>query len=68
MSRLWIIIAYVCIVAAALMALLGKLDAAFVIAALGVVSWFLNYRMQLKRVIAAADTEESNNGEDTNEN
>lgn len=68
MSRLWIIIAYVCIVAAALMALLGKLDAAFVIAALGVVSWFLNYRLQLKRVIASADAEESNHGEDTNEN
>lgn len=68
MSRLWIIIAYVCIVAAALMALLGKLNAAFVIAALGVVSWFLNYRLQLKKVIAAADAEESNSGEDTNEN
>ena len=67
MSRLWIIIAYVCIVAAALLALLGKRDAAFVIAALGVVSWFLNYRLQVKRVIAAADAEESNNGEDTNE-
>lgn len=50
------------------MALRGKLEAAFVIAALGIVSWFLNYRMQMKDVIAAADLEETDNGEDSDEN
>lgn len=50
------------------MALRGRLEAAFVVATLGVVAWFLNYRMQMKEVVAAADLEETNNGEDTNEN
>jgi hypothetical protein len=36
-------------------------DTAFVIAALGVVAWFLNYRVQMKEVTAAADLEEKNN-------
>lgn len=49
------------------MVLKGRLDAAFVIAALGVVAWFLNYRAQLTEVIAAADLEEANQREDTNE-
>jgi hypothetical protein len=65
---LWIIIAGLCIVIAALMALQGRLEAAFVIAALGIVAWFLNYRMQMKDVIAAAEIEEANNGEDSDEN
>ena len=50
------------------MALRGKLEAAFVIAALGIVAWFLNYRLQMKDVIAAAESKEANNGEDSNEN
>jgi hypothetical protein len=50
------------------MALRGRLETAFVIAALGVVSWFLNYRMQMKEVIAASEIEQTNNGEDSNEN
>ena len=49
------------------MAMRGKLEAAFVIAAFGVVSWFLNYRMQMKAVIAAREFEEANNGEDSDE-
>jgi hypothetical protein len=65
---LWIIIAGVCIVIAAFMARRGKLEAAFVIAALGIVAWFLNYRLQMKDVIAAAESKEANNGEDSNEN
>ena len=68
MKLLWIIIAVVCIVVAGYMALRGNLEAAFVIAALGVVSWFLNYRRQMKDVIAASEIEEVNNGDDSNEN
>ena len=68
MKLLWIIVACVCILVAAFMALRGRLEAAFVVATLGVVAWFLNYRMQMKEVVAAADLEETNNGEDTNEN
>jgi len=36
-------------------------DTAFVIAALGMVAWFLNYRAQMKEITAAADLEEKNN-------
>ena len=63
----WIIIACACVIVAAFMVLRGRLDAAFVIAALGVVAWFLNYRAQLTEVTAAADLEEENQREDTNE-
>ena len=61
----WIIVACACIIAAAFMVLRGRLDAAFVIAALGVVAWFLNYRAQMTEVIAAADLEEANQREDS---
>ena len=67
MKLFWIIIACVCIMVAAYMALSGRLEAAFVIAALGIVAWFLNYRAQMTEVISAADLEEANQREDTNE-
>lgn len=67
MKLFWIIIACACVIVAAFMVLKGRLDAAFVIAALGVVAWFLHYRAQLTEVIAAADLEEANQREDTNE-
>ena len=37
-------------------------DTAFVIAALGMVAWFLNYRAQMKEITAAADLREKNIG------
>ena len=37
-------------------------DTAFVIAALGMVAWFLNYRAQMKEITAAADLREKDNG------
>jgi hypothetical protein len=37
-------------------------DTEFVIAALGMVAWFLNYRAQMKEITAAADLKEKNNG------
>jgi hypothetical protein len=36
-------------------------DKGFVAAALGVVAWFLSYRVQMKAVVAAADLEENKN-------
>jgi len=53
------ILAGVCILVAAFFLLRRNLDAAFVIAALGLVAWFLNYRAQMREIIAAADLEES---------
>jgi hypothetical protein len=44
---------------AAFFLLRQDLDRAFVIAAVGLVAWFLNYRAQMKEVIAAADLEDN---------
>ena len=42
-------------------------DKAFVIAALGMVAWFLNYRAQLKAVVAAANLADENQGDDVDD-
>lgn len=56
------ILAGVGIVAAGFFLIRRDFDKAFVIAALGMVAWFLNYRAQMKEMTAAADLEEENNG------
>ena len=67
------ILAGVCIVVAGLFLLRRDLSTAFVIAVLGMIAWFLNYRAQMKEIIAAADLEDSRahqeeNFEDSNDN
>ena len=59
MKLFWMIIAGACIIAAAFLLLRRSLDAAFVVAALGLVAWFLNYRAQMKGIVKAADAERS---------
>jgi hypothetical protein len=39
-------------------------DKAFVIAALGMVAWFFNYRAQMKEVVAAANLADDNEGDE----
>lgn len=56
------IVAGVAIVVAGVFLWRRDFDSAFVIAGLGMVAWFLNYRAQLKEITAAADLEEKNNG------
>ena len=51
------ILSGVCILVAAFFILRGDLNTAFVIATLGIVAWFLNYRIQLKAIVDAADRE-----------
>jgi hypothetical protein len=57
------IVAGIGIVVAGFFLLRRDFDTAFVIAALGMVAWFLNYRAQMKEALAAADLEEKNNGD-----
>ena len=64
MKVFWIIVAGCCMVTAALFLLRNDLDKAFVIAALGMLAWFLNYRAQMKDLIAAAERQKSNEGEE----
>lgn len=44
----WIIAAGVCLFVAASVLLLGRMDAAFVVATLGVLAWFWNERNRLR--------------------
>jgi preprotein translocase subunit SecF len=66
------IVSGMCIVVAAVFLLRGELNTAFVIATLGIVAWFLNYRIRMKAIITAADLEQSkqeemNDGEHSDE-
>ena len=60
------IVAGICIAVAAFYMVRRDFNAAFVVAALGMIFWFLNYRAQMKEIITAAELEESK-GEDLNE-
>jgi hypothetical protein len=62
------ILAGTCIMVAGFFLLRQDLDRAFVIAALGLVAWFLNYRAQMKEVIAAADLQENSNRDEEESN
>jgi lipid-A-disaccharide synthase-like uncharacterized protein len=62
----WLIVAGGCVVVAAVFLLRGDFDSAFVVAAVGMLAWFLNYRMQVKEKLAAQEEniEEKDLGED----
>lgn len=64
-SQLWLVAACVSLVAAAALWLLDHADAAFVVAALGVVAWFLNVRAQLRSKLP--DEEEEDDEEEVAE-
>jgi chromate transport protein ChrA len=55
------IIAGVCITVAAVFLLRRDFNTAFVIAAIGMIAWFLNYRLQMKEL--TADTRQDKNME-----
>jgi chromate transport protein ChrA len=55
------IIAGLCITVAAVFLLRRDLNTAFVIAAIGLIAWFLNYRIQMKEL--TADTRQDKNME-----
>ena len=67
MKVFWMIAAGVCIAVAAFFLVRRDFNTAFVVAALGMIFWFLNYRAQMKEVIAAADAE-NYKGEEFDEN
>jgi hypothetical protein len=51
----WMILAGIGIVVAGFFLWRRDFDKAFVVAALGMVAWFLNYRAQMKGIVAAAN-------------
>ncbi|HSL53332.1 MAG TPA: hypothetical protein VK868_03010 [Pyrinomonadaceae bacterium] len=64
MKTLWIILAAVGGVLAAVFVFRGDFEKAFVAAAAGAVCWFLNYRQQLRQNLPSQDEE---NQEDEDE-
>ena len=67
MKVFWMIAAGICIAVAGFFLVRRDFNTAFVVAALGMIFWFLNYRAQMKEVIAAADAE-NDEGEELDEN
>lgn len=69
MERIWIILAAIMVIAAAVCLWRNNVSAAFVTATLGAVAWFLSYRAQISARLAAneADSEEAETDEDSNE-
>jgi membrane protein implicated in regulation of membrane protease activity len=57
----WLIIAGGCVAVAAVFLLRGDFDIAFVVAAAGMVAWFLNYRMQVRAALTAKDSDQDQN-------
>lgn len=68
MKFVWLVIAGVAIALAAIFLLIGDFNSAFVVAAIGLVSWFLNYRAQLQDAIAERELREESNEEENSEN
>ena len=58
-ERVWIILAAIMVVVAAAFLWRNNVSAAFVIATLGAVAWFLSYRAQIRAKLAATDAESS---------
>ncbi|MGI9164885.1 MAG: hypothetical protein ACR2G5_00595 [Pyrinomonadaceae bacterium] len=56
MKLFWLIVAGGCVAVAALLLLRGDFDRAFVVAAVGMIAWFLNYRMQVRAALLARDS------------
>ena len=54
MKLLWLIVAGACIIVAAVFLWRTDFSTAFVVATIGTVAWFLNYRIQMKEITAAA--------------
>ena len=51
MKNFWIALSATCFAAAAFLLWRKHLDAAFVIATIGALAWFLNYRSRLKELL-----------------
>lgn len=59
--NLWVVIAAVCVLVAVVLFFRLNFEAAFVVAAIGAVAWFLNYRQQVKRRLGRFDNEDQTN-------
>ena len=58
MKNIWVPIAAVCSLAAMVLVIRLNFEAAFVVAALGAVGWFLNYRQQVRTRLGGLEDED----------
>jgi hypothetical protein len=65
LKTVWLIISGLAMAGAAVFLWLGRFDIAFVIATIGVVAWFLNYRAQLAALEVKSEPSEDNDSEDS---
>jgi F0F1-type ATP synthase assembly protein I len=56
-ERIWIIVAAIMVIVAAVFLWRNNTSAAFVTATLGAVAWFLSYRAQIRAKLAATEVE-----------
>jgi hypothetical protein len=71
MERAWSIVSVLCLLAAAILLLREYQNAAFVVATLGAIAWFLSYRVKLRATIvepAETTDDELEASEDDDEN
>jgi hypothetical protein len=66
MGRIWALASILCLIAAAIFLWRGYTDAAFVLAAVGALSWILDYRSKLREIIPK-ETETTSPDEDESE-
>ena len=67
-ERIWTIVSVLCLVAAAILFFWREsVDAAFVVATLGVVAWFIGYRQKIKQESGAQDATKTDE-DDSQEN
>jgi hypothetical protein len=58
MKNVWVPVAAVCMLAAIVFVVRLNLEAAFVVAAIGAVAWFLNYRQQVRSRLGGFEDED----------
>ena len=65
LKSVWLIISGLAMASAALFLLLRRFDIAFVVATVGAVAWFLNYRAQLGSVEVKSESSNDNDSEES---
>jgi hypothetical protein len=68
MKKFWIVLSAACFAVAAFALWQHHMDASFIIAAIGGLAWFLNYRSRLKELIAEPDIPTTQTGESNQSN
>lgn len=66
MRNIWTIASILCLAVAAISLLRENYDAAFVLASLGAVAWFLNYRFRIRELIIE-NSDTTDDGKDGSE-